>query len=100
MVPPASRRDERRQAGREESEERERERERERGENEEKVYMEFEVMVDVAVAANASIPLGVVVGVLGNDMIAVWNGHALPAVLAEVFASRSRTTDGAAPCVR
>jgi len=50
--------------------------------------MEFEVMVDVAMAANASITLGIIGGVLGNDVIAVWNGHALAAVLEELFASR------------
>ena len=62
-------------------------------------YMEFVVMFHVARAANASITLGVIVGVLGNDMIAVWNGHALTAVLAELFASRSRTADGASALV-
>ena len=62
-------------------------------------YMEFVVMFHVARAANASITLGVVVGVLGNDMIAVWNGHALTAVLAEVFASRSRTAESASALV-
>ena len=59
--------------------------------------MKFVVMVVVAMAANASITLGVIGGVLGNDMIAAWNGPALLAVLEELFASRSRIADGASP---
>ena len=63
------------------------------------MYMEFVVMIGVARAANASIPLCVISDVLGNDMIAVRNGHALPAMLEELFASWSRTADGTSPII-
>ena len=61
--------------------------------------MELVVMVGVARAADASITHGIIGGVLGDDMIAVWNGVALPAVLEKLFASRSRTADGTAAIV-
>jgi hypothetical protein len=64
-----------------------------------RMYMEFVVVVGVAMAANACIALGIIGGVLGNDMTAVWNRHALPAMLEELFASRSRTADGTSTLV-